>query len=131
MNQNTKNKKNQFASACDVIQGILGNRKTPLGQQFGRWRLWSQWHEVVGPQLAKVCLPVDYKNGVLFLYVESSCQLQDLSFMKNELLAKINTYVGFRWVRDLRFTTHRRNVPDASEAPELWSALLKENEFPE
>lgn len=81
--------------------------------------------------MAETTAPVDFQKGTLVIFVSHSCQIQDLSFMKDELISKINTYLGYKWVRFLRYTTNRREVPLGTENQGEWVEFLQKIESKE
>ena len=115
-NRGRKNsRKGRLTSASDVLQGLLQNSGTKLGQSFTRWRLWHNWDQVVGPSVASHTDPVGYSNGILYVWVENSVRLQEVSFLASQLIRNINTHVGRKWVRRIRFTLDRKSVPKHEE----------------
>lgn len=104
-------KKSRLESASSVLQTLLQNSKSPLSQQFDRWRLWKCWPDVVGAELARCTLPVGYQRGRLYIWVNHSARLQELTYMAQPLREKINAYMGRRWVSHIRFTLDRKSVP--------------------
>lgn len=112
--------------AGDVIFGILKQKKTALGSQFIRWRLWNQWSEVVGSEIAAHTVPVQYIRGELYVWVKSAARMQDLIFLAKPLKDKINKFAGQNWVKMIRFTLDRKAVPSSEEiASDLKEFLAK------
>ena len=103
---------------ANVLQALLGNGKSPLSDQFLRWRLWRFWPDVVGATIGKSCEPVGYKYGNLTLWVRSSARMQEMRFLHNNIREKVNAYVGREWVKYVTFTLDRRSVPDLDQAPD-------------
>jgi len=102
-------------SADEVLQMLLQNSKSPLSNQFLRWRVWKDWKSLVGPQIAAKCQPVGYHRRVLYIWVESSAWMQQLSFFAAQMKQKINDYAGKQWVGSIRFTLDRKSVPSSEE----------------
>ena len=98
-------------SALDVLQSMLGKGNSPLAQDFKRYRLKLDWHQCVGPTIAEKCSPVGYSNGILYIWVTNATWMNQLFFARKELLKKISSFAGKGWVRDIRFTQDRRDVP--------------------
>jgi predicted nucleic acid-binding Zn ribbon protein len=106
-----KDTKSHPKSALDVLQGLLDKGETPLAHDFKRYRLKLDWEEVVGSMLASRCTPVGYANGILYIWVVSSSWMNQLLYVRKELLKKVNDFVGSRWAKDIRFTQDKRDVP--------------------
>lgn len=105
-------------SASTVLQGLLAGGKSPLSDQFLRWKLWRFWDQIVGPTVAAACEPVGLdKGGRLLLWVKSSSRLQELRFVSETILKKTNEYLGAEQVRSIRFTLDQNKKPHRSEMP--------------
>lgn len=91
-------------SASEVLQSLLQNSKSPLSQQFVRWRLWRHWEEVVGPDWAQVSKPVEFDKGRLIIWVASSAHFQELTYLLEPLKLKINQYLRSQFVYSIRLT---------------------------
>ena len=105
-----------LSSASDVLQGLLKNGKSPVGQSFTQWKLWHQWEEILGDEIAKHSRPVGYKRGVLFVWVENSVRMQEMIFVVKSMITKINKSLGRNWVKRIQFTLDTKNVPDIQNA---------------
>jgi len=114
--QRRRKGKRQLESAVDVLQGLLQNGKSPISDQFLRWKLWNSWAEVVGPTIAKNCEPVGYNHRILYIWAKSSVWMQQLVFMSVPIRDKVNEYVGSNWVRQVRFTLDHKLVSELGEA---------------
>ena len=119
-----KPKQSRLEAASDVLQSVLGNGKFPLSHEFARWRLWSRWDEVVGESIAKHSMPVAYKQGCLYVWVNNSARLQEMTFMVRQIKENINTYVGKKWVNNIRFTLDRKSIPKLEESGGDWRDYL-------
>lgn len=102
--------------ASDLLQSLLTNGKSPLADQFQRWRLWREWSDVVGPTLSAHSIPVQLCHGTLYIWVESSAWLQQLSFLSEPMRDKINKYYQQKWIKQVRFTLDRKSVPQINES---------------
>lgn len=102
-----------LTKALDVLQGVLENGKSPLGQQFARWRLWRKWSDVVGPEIAKNTEPMGFnpKSEVLLVWVSNSVWMQQMVFLAGPIRDKVNHYVGKEWVKQVRFTLDKHSIP--------------------
>ncbi len=103
--------KAKFKSGTEVLQNLFENGKSPLSEQFIRWKMWSRWEEVVGSTLAKSCEPVGMQWGNLIIWVPHSTVLQQMQFLKDNILQAVQKAYPQLNVRDIRFTLDRKNVP--------------------
>lgn len=123
-----KKPKTELLSASRVLQGLLGNGKSPLSDGFLRWKIWRFWPTIVGATFAKYCEPVGFERGKLFIWVKTSARMQEIRFFEEQLKAKVNEYVGREWVRYIKFTTDRHGVPNADAVSPEFKRMLEGEE---
>jgi hypothetical protein len=98
----------------------LSDILTPLLRDKGwdtivkEYRAVSVWGEVVGAHIARNTLPQRIDRGVLFVIVKGSVLLQELSFLKEQIIDRINTRLPEPVVRDIRFA--QGEIPEQKEA---------------
>lgn len=66
-------------------------------------RLWEQWTDLVGPTIAQNARPAAIKGKLLLVHVSSAPWMQQLHYLKNELMGKLNSALGKESVKDIRF----------------------------
>jgi hypothetical protein len=104
------------SNSTELLQSIFQNSKSPLGNEFQRWKLWMDWEKIVGKDIAKNSIPVSFREGNLFVWVKNSVWLHEMSFLAGPLKDKINKSVGYNWIQRLIFTTDRKSVPTVEES---------------
>ncbi len=104
--------KSKFQSGAQVLQRLFESGKSPLSDQYLRWKLWSQWEQIVGKQMASVCEPVGLSRGVLKIWVKNSAWHHQLQFFREEILQKIQASESFSHMTQLVFTLDRKSVPE-------------------
>jgi hypothetical protein len=115
MKKNPK-KPSALMSASTVLQSLLGSGKSPLSDQFTRWKLWRYWEEIVGANLSKICIPVELDKGKLLIWARSSAALQDLHYVSEGIKDEVNKFLGKRQVVQIRYTLDESKVPPAGTA---------------
>ena len=102
---------------------------TPLQDQL---RIRDMWEAVVGPHIAKKATPEVIRNGILQVSVVSSVWMQELTFMKQQILERINQACVSSGVKDVRFrlgkTLPGMDNSDEEMLPELTEEEQKEIE---
>jgi predicted nucleic acid-binding Zn ribbon protein len=119
MSENEKKRRktsSHLSHVGDVLQSLLQSSKSPLSEQFTRWRLWHKWDEVVGSEIAKNSMPVSYLNGTLYVWVNSAPRMQEMTFLVREIRQKINQFAGKAWITSIRFTLDRKTVPTVQDS---------------
>jgi len=111
-----KPKKGKLTLGSEVLQRLFENGKSPLSEQFMRWKLWAKWEEVVGPTIAKNAEPVGFQRGVLFVWVRNSAWMQQMIFLKDQIRDTINQKFENNFVKHIKFTLDRRDVPQDDQA---------------
>ena len=65
--------------------------------------LYRLWNEAVGEQIARNASPVLVRGDVLHVNVSSSVWVQQLQFLRDTMLEKINANLSSRKIKDIRF----------------------------
>ena len=65
------------------------------------FRLQQEWTQIIGEHIGSHTYPGALRKGKLFLFAENSVWLQQLLFLKTELLAKITEVVGQNVINDI------------------------------
>jgi hypothetical protein len=124
-----KPRKNELETASKVLQTVLANGKSPLSDQFLRWKIWRMWPAIVGETMGSFCEPVGYDKGRLHVWVKNSARMQEIRFFEATLKKKVNEHVGKTWVRSIRFTLDRQGVPEESKVSDDFKEFFDGDEF--
>ena len=81
-------------TAGDVLSKWLGKRKKETRLQL--YILRNRWAELVGERIAPRTLPQSLRDGLLTVAVVNSTWLNELSFMRAQLVQQINSFFGDR-----------------------------------
>ncbi|MCS7252846.1 MAG: DUF721 domain-containing protein [Armatimonadota bacterium] len=105
--------KDRLISISEVIEDwvkrskkLKGNvNSASQGRDFEESRqqqlVFSCWEEAVGKKVASVVTPYKFERGILYVCTESSSWAQEISFMKMEIIRKINEKLGGNFVADI------------------------------
>ncbi|MFH0727151.1 MAG: DUF721 domain-containing protein [Pseudomonadota bacterium] len=90
---------------CAHISGILTDLLNQHRRQSGREmiRIREVWEEIVGAAIAKNAQPVAYQKRLLLVNVESSVWIQQLQFLKEDILTRMHEVTGEGMVDDIKF----------------------------
>lgn len=99
----------------ESLQAVLGNlfADTPLGLRMREAKIWLIWERAVGKTVASRAYPTQFRDGTLTVAATSSPWLQQLTFMKRDLVKAVNRECGEELVRDIFLTT----APPRKEPP--------------
>jgi len=66
-------------------------------------KVWDLWTSAVGNDVAANAAPAAFKNRLLIVHVSSSVWMQQLRFLKADLLQKLNSMLGRDCISDIKF----------------------------
>lgn len=105
----------KFKTGTEVLQKIFESGSSPLSEQFIRWKMWSKWDQIVGPTLAKQTEPVGLQWNTLWIWVPHSTVLQQMTFLKENILLAVKKAYPQLKVQEIRFTLDRKLTPKSDE----------------
>ncbi len=76
----------------DIIKQVFTKGK--FGGSAQASKLWSQWKEIVGRDVAEHCFPERIRDGKLYIKADSPIWRQQLDLLKEEITEKINATLG-------------------------------------
>jgi hypothetical protein len=85
-------------------------------------QLTALWPKLVGPTVAKIAFPAQFRSGTLFIDVVDSVWMQELKFQEGELIGRLNDALGEPLVRRLFFQLARTMPPELSLQSEAKTA---------
>ncbi len=87
------------------LEGLL--KKLELDKRLLGWSVLEIWDEVVGPRIASNARPVAYRDSKLFVEVSTTAWKHELSFMREDILTRINAKLKKSVVKDIIFSLAR------------------------
>ncbi|MGW8320790.1 MAG: DUF721 domain-containing protein [Thermodesulfobacteriota bacterium] len=105
--------------AGSILSEVI--RDHPLEKLKTLGQLRSAWTDAVGETVSAHAQPVDLREGTLVVQVDTSVWMQQLSFLKPQMVAKLKSYE----VRDVRFVLGRssRVIPAAGFHKRGWTKI--------
>jgi predicted nucleic acid-binding Zn ribbon protein len=91
-----------FERVGQVLTGYLD--RMGLTEAVAGQEVLTRWEAVVGERVARVARASAISGGTLFVKVDSSAWLNELNFMRRELLARINAEMEGVRVERIVFT---------------------------
>jgi predicted nucleic acid-binding Zn ribbon protein len=85
----------------DLIPALL--ERLGLSKGLHDYEVLERWPEIVGPKIAEVATAERIRDGKLWVSVSHPAWRNELTFMKQELIGKINRAMGNEIVRDIIF----------------------------
>lgn len=100
-----------------------------LSAKLDEYRLIADWPQIVGPQIAAHTKAQEVRGRTLWVAVDSSTWLHELTLLKPLLLAKLAPHTGKAVVQDVRFVIGEVSSPAGSKAvPAAASPVAPETE---
>ena len=65
-------------------------KRLPLRRRLDDYALWAIWDDTVGPAVARNAQPEKIRNGTLFVKVRAPTWMQQLQYMKDIMMEKLN-----------------------------------------
>jgi predicted nucleic acid-binding Zn ribbon protein len=93
--------KRSFVHIGSVLRDVL--KKSRLETDTSLIKVWDIWQEAVGDVIAANTRPAAFKGNLLIVNATSSSWLQQLRFLKPEILQKVNHVLGNVSVKDIKF----------------------------
>jgi predicted nucleic acid-binding Zn ribbon protein len=87
------------APVSDLLTALL--RGTPAEKRIREGGIWEVWDVAVGKGIAVHAQPIAFRDGTLTLSVDSAPWMQQLTFLKHDLIAKVNERLGEEMVKDI------------------------------
>jgi len=102
-------------------------KKFDLEIKIKEGKIWEIWDEAVGPTVARNAQPESIRGRVLFVRVSTSAWMQQLQFIKERIIEKLNQSLGKTLVKSISFRlgTILSRSPVESEAKKEFPPSLE------
>lgn len=77
-----------------------------LKNVYNGFRIIEIWKEAVGGEILKNTSPIKFLKGILYVSVKNSIWLQELYYLKDEIIKKISDKADTK-IKDIKFTLDR------------------------
>lgn len=103
----------------DLLTAVFSG--TPTERRLGEGKIWLVWDDAVGGQIAAKARPVSFRDGTLTVAVASAPWMQQLSFLKKQIIEQVNERLGGEVVREIYLKAGRAKTvsppPEPGEKP--------------
>ncbi len=89
----------------DHIGNILDRVMEKCGREVdaGMIQVWKMWDNILEKEIIENAQPAAFKGDLLLVHVTSSVWMQQLQFIKSDIIKKINDVAGKKLVGDIKF----------------------------
>lgn len=89
-------KKSNLIKVGDAISELF--RQEKLDVKISQFTVKNSWQEIVGELVAKSTSDISFKDKTVFVSLQSAALKHELSFRKEEMIASINKFCGYKLV---------------------------------
>jgi len=100
MNHSRKNT-DSFVKVGHVIKDVLQTQRKHADTKMVR--VWDVWQSAVGDQIGENTNPAVFKGSLLIVNATSSAWVQQLWFLKEEIVRKVNQALGEDLITEIKF----------------------------
>jgi predicted nucleic acid-binding Zn ribbon protein len=102
--------------AASILERLAG--RMGIANRLESEKAVVLWERAVGENIARRARAMDIRSGILFVAVDNSVWLQELSLMKEVVIERVNSLVGRDVVEDIVFKVGRveKEKPDGDQA---------------
>ncbi|MDE0092548.1 MAG: DUF721 domain-containing protein [Oligoflexia bacterium] len=84
--------KKSLVSISSVLENLFTKKTSPFTEIYFLFQLKQAWNQIAGNEISKLAVPSQFKNNSLFLNLPDSTHLQEMHFVKETLIEKINKH---------------------------------------
>ena len=104
-------------AVADLLATVLHGQ--PAEKRLQEGKIWLVWNETVGPAIAAQARPTGFRDGVLTVMVANAPWMQQLTFLKRDIMARLNARLGCDLVTDIYLRAGRPETPHVPEKTPL------------
>lgn len=83
----------------DAISQIFKEEK--LDEKYSIFAIRNSWESIVGHTFAKHTTQINYASNILFVSIDSPIVRNEAVYAKEEIIQKVNKFVGKRLIKEL------------------------------
>ena len=91
----------RFKNIKDILERIA--KKTGLDEKLKEAKILEVWNKEVGEKISNHTLPEKLVKGKLFVKVDSNVWMNQLTFLKKDIITKLNKAIGENLIKDIYF----------------------------
>ena len=99
----------------DIVDRTV--KRLPLSRRLEDYALWTVWDDTVGPAIARNARPERLRNGTLVVRVRAAAWMQQLHYMKDIMLEKLNRRLGHEVISNVFFVVGEVTVEPPRKDP--------------
>jgi len=92
---------NEIKDIGSIISDVI--KDLNLKNKLSVSNIFNHWEEIVGTEISRKAKPKKINRNTLFISVTNSTWANELSLMSNQLINKINLFIGEEVVKNIKF----------------------------
>ena len=94
-----QHRNSKFLTLKDVLDDMI--REMRIGGKMDEMKVRKYWYELMGTYITNHTTRIFYKQGKLFVYLESSALKQELFMARTKIVASLNERLGEHLIQEL------------------------------
>lgn len=103
------------AAIAELLPRVTQGKE--VGRRLEEAKIWRLWDDAVGEVVAANARPLAFRDGTLTVAVTSAPWMQQLTFLKPQLVSSLNARLGSDLVRDIYLKAGRPPRTETSLPP--------------
>jgi len=99
--ENKRKNRKEFVHIGSVVNKVFQTARSDADADM--IQVWNVWKGVVGSAVAENARPAAFKGNLLLVHVNSSPWLQQLQFLKADIVARLNQALQQELVKEIKF----------------------------
>lgn len=101
------------------LKDLLGpvGRKLRIEDPGAAGAIWRRWHHIVGDDIARNAEPTSLKQGVLRIRTATPTWATEMSYLANDIKARVNEAVGRDVVQEIKVWTSPAPIQRSQRGP--------------
>jgi hypothetical protein len=95
-----KERQKKVRPTSEALDLVLGTPEAAL--ELALARLWRNWPEVLGPDMAAMIRPLGHRKETMLLGATNSMVMQEFSFFSQSIMDKANAFLGTAYFRKVQ-----------------------------
>ena len=106
---------NEPPAICELMDEFLSRKRFSF--RMSRMLLPQKWVQIAGEAIARNARPVKIEKKKLYLSVSNAAWMNELTYLKDELIEKINSMAHGELIEDISMRVGRNKLPQSEQPP--------------
>ena len=117
--------------AGSIIKDLFQNSDRTVAEARENVNYTRIWRQIIGKNIERRTMPVALKNGVLFVEVEDSVWLYQLTLLKDKIIDDFNSHAAESLINDIMFRSMGFSLLPTQSIKKMYVSPEKKDSFPQ